>query len=191
MSLPERWLIQRFANGYELVNGVKMHAENGERFQIPHPVLKKHIAVGHFVEVRIDSPRFSAHEDDPDCQCPNCNEEASKPILRHNHPATLIPPPEGRIPSRGWGEDFWVQIVEREEDFFVGRVDNQLHEARLHEIHQDESIILHEDHILAVHGSHRAAMVAAMDVADLKTLAGWLAKLRQNDDSADSDSTGR
>jgi hypothetical protein len=64
MSAPLRQAFeeQSFTNDYELVNGVVLHAENGERFQIPHAVLKKHVAVGHFVELRIDSPRFSASE---------------------------------------------------------------------------------------------------------------------------------
>ena len=44
MSLQQNLSGQQFANDYELVNGVEMHAENGERFQIPHAVLKKHVA---------------------------------------------------------------------------------------------------------------------------------------------------
>ena len=40
-----------------------MHAENPDNFQIPHPVLKKHVSIGHFVELRIDLPRFSVHDD--------------------------------------------------------------------------------------------------------------------------------
>ena len=56
-----------------------MHAENPENFQIPHPVLKKHAGVGHFVELRIDSPRFSVHEDAAEkCYCPTCLGEATK-----------------------------------------------------------------------------------------------------------------
>src|SRR5687767_5494113 len=95
---------QRLANGYELVDGVALHAENGERFQIPHPVLKKHVGIGHFVEVRIDSPRFSIHEDALEkCTCPTCNGEMTKPILRHEHPASLLPLSKQNVPSRGWG----------------------------------------------------------------------------------------
>ena len=63
MNLEKRFQGQQFANGYVVVNGVEMHAEHGERFQIPHPVLKRHVGVGQFVELRIDSPRFSVHED--------------------------------------------------------------------------------------------------------------------------------
>src|SRR4029450_9146653 len=130
---------QRLANGYELVNGVAMHAENGERFQIPHSVLKKHAGGGHFVELRIDSPRFSVHEDAPEkCVCPSCNGEATKPILRHEHPATLLPRPKQNVPSRGWGEDFWVRVCEREGNFFKGTIDNPLYEARLHELNQGD-----------------------------------------------------
>ena len=166
---------QRFANGYELVDGVAMHAENGKRFQIPHPVLKKPVGVGQFVELRIDSPRFSVHADAPEkCTCPTCQGEVTKPILRHEHPATLLPLPQQNVPSRGWGEDFWVRVAEREGEFFKGTVDNPLHEARLHELHQGDQIVFHQDHILAVHGIHRRELVAGMDAADLKELAQWL-----------------
>lgn len=114
---------QRLTNGYELVDGVVMHAENGERFKIPHSVLKKHVGVGHFVELRIDSPRFSVHEDAPEkCTCSTCNGEATKPILHHEQPATLVPLPRQTVPSRGWGEDFWVRITVREGQFFKGVV---------------------------------------------------------------------
>jgi hypothetical protein len=96
---------QQLANGYELVDGVAMHAENGERFQIPHPVLKKHVGAEHFVELRIDSPRFSAYEIAPKkCACPTCNGEATKPVLCHEHPATLLQLPKQNVPSRGWGD---------------------------------------------------------------------------------------
>lgn len=112
-TLQQIFAEQRLANGYELVDGVAMHAENGKRFQIPHPVLKKHIDIGQFVELRIDSPRFSVHEDAPEkCTCPTCNGEITKPILSHEHPATLLPLPTQNVPSRGWGEDFWVRVIE-------------------------------------------------------------------------------
>lgn len=174
-TLRQRLAAQRFSNGYDLVNGVQMHAENGDNFQIPHPVLKKHVGIGHFVELRIDSPRFSVHEDAAEkCYCPTCNGEATKPILGHDHPETLLPLPKQEVPSRGWGEDFWAQITERDGDFFVGVVDNPLYEARLHELHQGASVYFREDHILAVHGSHREEIVLGMEVADLKILAQWL-----------------
>ncbi|QDU29474.1 hypothetical protein ETAA8_45840 [Anatilimnocola aggregata] len=166
---------QRLANGYELVDGVAMHAENGKRFQIPHPVLKKHIDIGQFVELRIDSPRFSVHEDAPEkCTCPTCNGEITKPILSHEHPATLLPLPIQNVPSRGWGEDFWVRIIERAGDFFRGIVDNPLYETRLHELNQGGEIVFHQDHILAVHGIHRHELITGMNAADLKELAQWL-----------------
>ena len=177
--LQQRLDRQRFANGYELVNGVAMHEENGERFQIPHVVLKKHVNVGHFVELRIDSPRFSVHEDAPlKCTCPTCNGEASKPILRHDHPATLVKLPDQQVPSRGWGEDFWVQIVEREGNYFAAHVDNPLYEARLHGLQERDVIVFHADHILAIHPTHREELVLGMDANDLKTLATWLASQR-------------
>ena len=62
MTIQQQFRDQRFANGYELVDGVAMHAENGDQFQIPHDVLKRHVRAGYFVELRIDSPRFSVHE---------------------------------------------------------------------------------------------------------------------------------
>lgn len=181
-SLPDRLAAQQFANGYALVDGVEMHEQNGDSFQIPHPVLKKYLCVGHFVELRIDSPRFSVHEDAAvQCTCPSCNGEATNPILRHNHPATLQPVPDLPVPSRGWGEDFWVQITERNTEQFAGRVDNRLHETRLHGVHEDDSIVFHQNHILAVHPSHRRELVTGMEPADVKELAAWLASMQRND----------
>ncbi len=175
MSLEQDLQAQHFANGYELVNGVEMHAENPDNFQVPHAVLKKHVCVGHFIELRIDSPRFSVHEDAAEkCYCPTCNGEATKPILGHEHPATLLPLPKQDVPSRGWGEDFWAQVSERDGEWFRGVVDNPLYEARLHKLHQGDSVIFHEDHILAVHRIHREEIVLGMDGTDLKTLAKWL-----------------
>jgi len=179
MSLEQDFQTHHFANGYELVNGVSMHAENPDNFQIPHPVLKKHVGVGHFVELRIDSPRFSVHDDAVEkCYCPTCNGEATKPILSHDHPASLLSILKQDVPSRGWGEDFWVRVTERDSTFAKGVVDNPLYEARLHELHQGDSMIFHEDHILAVHGSHREEIVLGMDATDLKTLAQWLGTQR-------------
>ena len=180
MTLEHEFQVQHLANGYELVNGVSMHSENGNKFQIPHPVLKKHVGAGHFVELRIDSPRFSVHEDTVEkCYCPTCNGEATKPILSHNHPASLLQIPKQNVPSRGWGEDFWAQVTEREGPFFKGVVDNPLYESRLHELHQGATVCFHEDHILAVHGSHREEIVLRMDAAELKTLAQWLGSQRK------------
>jgi hypothetical protein len=168
---------QRFANGYELVDGVAMHALNGPRFLIPPPVIKRYVGVGQFVELRIDSPRFSVHEDAPQaCTCPSCNGEMKKPILRHEHPASLRPLPDQNVPSRGWGEDFWVRVTEREGDVFRGRIDNPLYEARLHDLQQGDEILFHENHILAVHGIHRQELVGAMTPADRREFAAWLSE---------------
>lgn len=132
-SLEQQFDEQRFPNGDKLVNGVEMHAENPDNFKIPHPVLKKHVAVDHFVELRIDSPRFSVHQDAVEkFYCPTCNGEATNPILGQEDPASLLPLPRQDVPSRGWGEKFWVQVTGRDGEFFVGRVDNPLYEARLH-----------------------------------------------------------
>jgi hypothetical protein len=101
-NLYQQFDSQLFANGYELVNGVAMNTENPEKFHIPPDVIKRHISVGQFVELRIDSPRFSVHEDAPEqCSCPTCNGEMTKPILRHDHPASLVPLPKQNVLSRG------------------------------------------------------------------------------------------
>ena len=132
--------------------------------------------------LRIDSPRFSVHEDAAEkCYCPTCHGEATKPILSHEHPSTLAPIPKQNVPSRGWGEDFWARVSERDGPWFKGIVDNPLHEARLHALHKGDEIVFHEDHILAVHGSHREEIVLGMDAADLKTLAQWLGSQKGDD----------
>ena len=75
MSLERHFHEQQLANGYALVNGVQMHAENGDRFEIANSWFRKNVGTGHFAEVRIDSPRFSAHPDAPaNCICPHCKE---------------------------------------------------------------------------------------------------------------------
>lgn len=177
-SLREDFEAQHLSNGYELVDGVAMHAENGDQFQIPPDVIKKHVGPSHFVELRIDSPRFSVHEDAPECTCPSCSGVMTKPILRHEQPASLVPLPDQDVPSRGWGEDFWVQVTERSGPFLRGVVDNPLVEARLHELHQGDEILFHEDHVLAVHSIHRPDLVAGMDAADQKELSRWIASQR-------------
>jgi len=180
VNLEQQFDRQFFANGYQLVNGFVMHAENGDHFQIPPDVIKKHVCVGQFIELRIDSPRFSVHEDAPEkCTCSTCNGEMTKPILGHEHPASLVLVPEQNVPSRGWGEDFWTQAIEREEKFFKAIVDNPLYEARLHELHQGSEIYFHEDYILAVHDSHRQELVLGMDEDDLKQLARWLGSMKE------------
>jgi hypothetical protein len=157
-----------------------MHAENPENFHIPPDVIKRHVRTGHFVELRIDSPRFSVHEDAPDkCSCPPCNGELNKPILKHSHPASLLPLPKQSVLSRGWGEDFWVQVIERSGSYFRGVIDNPLVEARLHGLNQGDEIVFYEDHILAVHDVHRQEIVAGMDTGDLNELVQWLGSLKQ------------
>ena len=181
-SLESQFVLQKFDNGFELVDGVAMHAENGELFQIPPDVIKKHVKPGLFVELRIDSPRFSVHEEDAaQCSCPSCNGDLRKPIFRHEHPASLVPLPEQVVPSRGWGEDFWVQVAECQGPVFRGIIDNPLVEARLHKLQSGSSILFHRDHILAVHGVHREELVCGMDTADLKELAEWIAAQDRSD----------
>ena len=157
-----------------------MHTENPENFHIPPDVIKRHVSPSQFVELRIDSSRFSVHEDAPEkCSCPSCNGEMSKPILKHDHPASLMPLPIQDVPSRGWGEDFWVRVTEKSDKFFRGVVDNPLVETRLHGLKQGDQIIFHEDHILAVHDIHRQELVAGMDVDDMKELAQWVGQIRR------------
>ncbi|MEK6234239.1 MAG: hypothetical protein N2C14_05980 [Planctomycetales bacterium] len=175
MNLKQQFKRQCFSNEYELVNGVIMHAENGDAFRIPPPVIKRRLGLGHFVELRMDSPRFSVHEDDAEqCACPSCNGKMSKPILRHEHPATLLPLQEQDVPSRGWGEDFWVRTTQRDGQFLLGIVDNPLREARLHGVTIGDEIVFHEDHVLAVHGVHREDLVSGMNEAELRELVGWI-----------------
>ena len=176
--LKHQFGLQVFSNGYDLVDGDVMNAAHGSRFQVPPAVLKRHIGVGHFVEVRIDSPRFSVHEGDVEgCTCPSCNGVMSKPVLSHNHPVSLVDVPPQNVPSRGWGEDFWVQITEREDEFLKGVVDNTLVEARLHGVSRGHEIILRETHVLAVHNSHRAELVSGMNADELKALVLWLGSM--------------
>lgn len=172
---------QTFGNEYELVDGVAMHARYRDQFGIPPDVIKRHIGPGQFVELRIDSPRFSVHEDDrQNCTCPSCHGELTKPILRHNHPASLVPLPTFAVPSRGWGEDFWVRVTEHSGGYFRGIVDNVLAESRLHGLSLGDEIVFRDDHILAVHDSHRRELVASMDTLSLKELAQWLGDLRRS-----------
>lgn len=167
---------QQFSNDYQLVDGERKHQENPEHFRIPPQVIKRQVNVGHFVELRIDSTRFSVHEDvAATCECPSCKGVMSKPILRHEHPATLVPLPDQKIPSRGWGEDFWVQVIKRDGDTYLGTVDNPLAEARLHGLNIGDQIVFHSNHILAVHDVHRQELILAMNEADLKEMTLWLA----------------
>ncbi|MCA9061332.1 MAG: hypothetical protein KDA85_22615, partial [Planctomycetaceae bacterium] len=181
-SLPAQFDAQHFGNDYQLVDGVAMHTQNPANFHIPPDVIKRKLRAGQFVELRIDSPRFSVHENAPfKCSCPSCSGEMTKPILRHDHPVSLVPLPPQTVPSRGWGEDFWVQIAARVGDIFSGRVDNPLVEARLHGLRLSDTVFFQSRHILAVHDIHRQELVAAMNVDDLKELAQWIKQLRQDE----------
>jgi len=179
-SLQQNFDSQQFANGYELVNGVEMHRENGDNFRIPPPVIRRNVNSGQFVELRVDSPRFSVHDDSLEkCSCPSCDGEMTKPILRHENPASLVPLPDQNVPSRGWGEDFWVRVTDRDGEFLKAVVDNDLAESRLHEIRLGDEIVIHEDHILALHPTARPQLLLSMDADDLKELAEWLGNQRE------------
>lgn len=90
-----------------------------------------------------------------------------------------MPLPIQNVPSRGWGEDFWVRVEERSGGFFRGVVDNPLIEKRLHGLKQGDEIVFHEDHILAVHDIHRQELVSGMNMDDLKELAQWVGQNRR------------
>lgn len=173
--LKQQFAQQRFPNDYQLVNGVAMHRENGDRFQIPPNVIKRHVRPGQFVELRLDSPRFATHDDAPEkCTCPSCNGAMTKPILSHEHPLSLLPLPKQNVPSRGWGEDFWVRVLKRDDAYFAGIIDNYLAETRLHGLEFGKEVVFHEDHILAVHSIHRMEIVFGLAANELKELAHWL-----------------
>lgn len=175
MNIEDKFEQQTLPNGYQFVNGVVMHAENGDRFQIPPDVLKKYLSVGHFIELRVDSPRFSTHPEAPEqCTCSTCNGEASKPVLTHEQPCSLMDIPIADIPSRGWGEEFWVQVTERDGDFLLGSVDNNLYESRLHGLQFGKTLAFHVDHVLAIHPNHRQELVMGMNETDLRQLIDWL-----------------
>ena len=181
-NLAKRLQSQEFMNEYALVDGVEMSKKYGNQFRIPASVLKQNLQHEYFVELRIDSPRFSMHEEDAvECTCPSCNGEMSKPILRHEIPDSLLAQALPKPPSRGWGEDFWVKIVEREDSHFVGRVDNDLCETKLHGIKLNDEICFHENHVLAVHGMHRLDIIQHMSVEEIKALADWI-RLNQAED---------
>ena len=165
----------QLANGYELVDGVQMHAQQGDRFQIPHETMKRHVGVGDFVEVRIDSSRFSIPPDaHVQCECPQCNETTSKPVLCHEEPASLVSVTVQSTPARGWGEQFWVKITERAGQWLTGAVDNPLHETKLHELNLGDPLTLHENHILAVHRIHHNDLLRRMNEAELVAFGQWL-----------------
>ncbi len=162
-------------NGYALVDGVKMHAAQGDRFQIPHVAMRRHVAAGDFVEVRIDSARFSVPPDaHAQCDCPQCNEPTSNPILCHEEPGSLVPIPRQQVPARGWGEQFWIHVTAREGEWLTGLIDNRLHESRLHDLHQGDSLTIHEDHILAVHRSNHQDLLLRMSQDELVAFGQWL-----------------
>jgi hypothetical protein len=165
----------QMANGYELVDGVQMHAEQGDRFQIPHAAMKRHVEVGDFIEVRIDSARFSIHQDAPvQCECPHCNEATTKPVICHEEPASLMAGPTHSEPARGWGEQFWVKITSRAGEWLTGVVDNPLQEKRLHELDLGDTLSFHETHVLAIHRIHHNDLLLRMSEEELVIFGKWL-----------------
>ena len=82
------------------------------------------------------------------------------------------------VPSRGWGEDFWVRIVSRDGEQLQGRVDNHLHETKLHGVEFNDVIEFTLDHVLAIHPLHREALVLSMAPEEVKEFAIWLGSLR-------------
>ena len=152
-----------------------MHERMGNRFEIVNHWFKQNVSVNHFVELRIDSDRFSSHPDAPvDCQCEHCHEPATKPIICHEQPASLLVVPKQPVPSRGWGEQFWARIIERDGKLFRGVIDNPLYESQLHGLTKNDEVLFHEDHILVVHGIHSDEIVLSMNEQDLKEFRRWI-----------------
>lgn len=167
--------VSTLQNGYDFIDGVAMHRELGDRFSIVNPWFKKYIQPGHLVEVRIDSPRFSMHPDAPvECTCEHCTEPATKPILCHEHPQSLLPVPRQDVPSKGWGEQFWIVVEDRNEKRLTGSIDNELYETRLHGLSYQDQITIDLAHVLALHPSHNEAMLFSMSPEDLHEFRTWL-----------------
>ena len=170
-----KWKLTQLDNGYQFINGIEMNAELGDRFQVPHPTMKKYVETGHFVELRIDSPRFSVHVDAPDqCECELCHERMTKPILCHEEPESFLEISRQPVPSRGWGEQFWVQVLSRDGQQLTGRIDNTLYESRLHGLSIGNEIQFLEDFILSIHGAHNQEILLNMDKQDLASFGEWL-----------------
>jgi len=171
--------LQQLPNGYELINGVESNALNGERFEISSPWFRHRVAPGQYVEVRIDSNRFSAHEDahedaTEDCRCDFCDGSTDNPVLCHEQPASLVRIGRHAIPSRGWGEQFWVKVTARQDGRLSGVVDNTLYETYLHGLEFGDPIVFEEDHILTVHPSHDRDLLNNMDAADRADHLKWV-----------------
>ncbi len=189
-SLQQHYEQQAFGNGYALVDGVEQHRANPRHFLIPPPVIKRQVRTGMFVELRLVSDRFSAHQETAErCQCPACAGELSIPVLRHDYPHTLQPQQAAATAGRGWGEDFWVQVEVRDGKLLCGSVDNHLLESRFHGVEYGARLYFSEDQILAVHGSHRLELVQGMTVEELQELALWLGTLR-TDQQAENEGNG-
>lgn len=185
-SLQRHYEQQSFGNGYALVDGVEQHRANPRHFLIPPAVIRRQVRAGMFVELRLVSDRFSAHEASAEqCQCPSCAGEMSIPVLRHDHPQTLQSQQAASSAGRGWGEDFWVQVEDRNGQLFSGSVDNHLVESRFHGVEYGARLFFREEHILAVHHSHRLELVQSMSLGELQELALWLGTLRTDDASED------
>jgi hypothetical protein len=179
MRLVQQFDRQEFPNGYDLVDGVKKHAEYPETFPIPPDVLKRYLGAGHFVKLRILSPRFTDHPDAPEiCTCSCCQGEARLPIWDNEQPASLEPEPTLSF-SRGYGEDFWVRITERSGEFFKGIVDNTLSETPRHALQKGDTISFHEDNILNFHLSQLMEILHTVDDVDTGEMAECLRSLLQ------------
>jgi len=162
-------------NDYAFTDGVLKHAELGERFQVPPAPIRNNVGVGHFVELRVDSPRFSTHADaDEQCQCGQCHEPAENPILCHEQPASFLKLPKQKIEARGWGEQFWAQITQVEYERIVGRIDNILYESNLHGLHEGDEITFHKNHILAVHPNNNREIILGLSEDELTEFGAWL-----------------
>jgi hypothetical protein len=80
--------------------------------------------------------------------------------------------PEEVPPSRGFGEDFWVEVTERSGAFFKGRVDNTLAETPRHNLQHGDAVVFHEDNVLSVYDCEE--ILHGMEVEDGIEFARWI-----------------
>ena len=164
MTLEQHFHDQHLANGYALVNGVRaarpVRRPLRDRQSVVSQARRRRATSSKCASTRHASlpilmprPTVSVHTAKsrrPNRSCATSNRPSLRPIS---------PQP---VPSRGWGEQFWVKIVEREGQYLAGEIDNPLYEARLHGLNLGDTIYFHEDHILIVHSSHGREIVSRM-----------------------------
>ena len=86
----------------------------------------------------------------------------------------MLAVPHQDVPSRGWGEEFWVKITERDDSWLRGVVDNHLYETKLHGLSEGDELVFQVDHILSIHSSHNEAMIMRLSDDDREQFGQWL-----------------